>query len=375
MTEPPNIQQVKKEALEVLQSTLERTGEFLDHQWVGRNTGTEADPGYNISWRFRVTKGLGRGKEWWIRAEVKAILHPKQAVAAIWALKRGAAKAVDNTPIYPVLIAPFISQSVAGICREEGVGFIDLSGNCDLEFGGLWIERRGLPRKYKEQRSAKSLFTPKASRVLKVILQGPFKSYLVNILASEAKVSLGQVSKVRKLLLEQDLAKETKSGICIKNPDRLLAEWVQEDSLRERIEIQEYSTLLTGLELAEHLTVYCGDRRKQYTNGPLFTLNFAASLRAPHNVANTVSAYLPDFPDDDLLVKLNARRLHNGGGNLKIFVPKDFHSIELGSQNVKGLQLVSDLQLYLDLQDGEPNGKEQAEVLLQMKNFNGGWHE
>ena len=357
----------------MLRESLGRFGKFLEPRWVARPTGTGLDPGYDLKLRFEVTKGPGRGKVWWIHAVIKTVVHPKQASHAIWGLKRSLGKTVGNDPVYPILIAPFISDSVAARCEEDQVGHLDLSGNCNLEFGGVWIERQGRPRKYKEERGLKSLFTPKASRVLRVLLQGPLESYLVNVLASKAAVSLGHVSKVRRLLLDEDLAEETKTGFRVKDPDRILEQWVQADRFHERIEIREYSTLESAATLAENLTVFCGGDRSTYQEGPLFTLNFAASLRAPHNVANTVSAYLPEFPDDELLSALQARRLPGGGGNLRIFVPRDFDAMSLGNRDVRGLRLVSDLQLYLDLQAGEPNGKEQADVLRELMDFNGGW--
>lgn len=369
----PDIETAKQEALDVIRESLGRFGEILDHQWVGRSIGTPSDLGYDLKLRYRVAKGPGRGKEWWIHAIIKTVVHPKQASHAIWHLQKSSGKTVGNDPVYPILIAPFISDSVAARCEEKHIGHLDLSGNCNIEFGGIWIERNGRPRKYKEQRGSKSLFTPKASRILRVLLQGPLESYLVNVLAFKAKVSLGHVSKVRRLLLNEDLAEETKAGIRIKDPDGILEQWVQEDSLHRRIEIREYSSLGSPATLAESLAVFCGENRATIKEGPLFTLNFAAALRAPHNVANTVSAYLPEFPNDELLSSLHARSLPGGGGNLRIFVPDDYYGVGLGCRDVGGLRLVSDLQLYLDLQAGEPNGEEQADVLRQLEDFNGGW--
>ena len=377
MKDLPDIEQAKREAFEVLQSTLERAGDLLNHEWVGRPTGSTLDPGYDLKWRFRVTAGQGRGEIWWIHAEIKTVVYPQQAKAAIWGLQKSVEKSRKGQAIYPILIAPHITDSVAKLCREEGIGYLDLSGNGHIEFGGIWIERSGQPRKYKPERSAKSLFTPKASRILKVLLQGPLRSYLVVELANRAGVSLGHVSKVRKVLLEQDFAEETEHGIRIKNPDQLLRQWVRADRLHERIETQEYSTLETGpglaQSIAQYLTVVTGGRRNEYPNGPIYTLGFAASLRAPHNVATTLSAYLSQFPDEEMLTSIGARKVTKGGGNLLIFVPKDFEGIALDAHQIHGLQVVSDLQLYLDLQQGEPNGQEQADVLRNLEDFNGGW--
>jgi len=65
-----------------------------------------------------------------------------------------------------------------------------------------------------------------------------------------------------------------------------------------------------------------------------------------------------------------------GAGNLKIIVPSDFKALTINKQSVKkfpDLSLASDLQIFLDLHGGEPNGPEQARVLRDLEDFNGGW--
>lgn len=376
----PDIETIEHEARGVLAGTLGRCGEILETQWVGRSTGSRSDPGYDLKLRFKVTKGAGRGQVWWIHAAIKTVLHPKQASHAIWSLKRGSGNSASEEPVYPLLIAPFVSENVAAMCEEERVGHLDLSGNCNLEFGGLWIERRGLPRKYKEERGFKSLYTPKASRILRVLLQGPLRPHKVEELAKAADVSLGLVSKVRQVLLDQELGEDSKEGIRIKGgvgARAILRDWLQEDDFSKRTEVREYSTLASDFTLAGNLLAFCGTHSSVSDVDPLFTLNFAAWLRAPHNVPTTVSAYLDRFPkEDEFLPFLQARPVSRGAGNLRILVPSDYKALTIDQQHVKDhpdFPLVSDLQLVLDLHGGEPNGDEQAAVLREREDFNGGW--
>ena len=84
----PDIETAKKEALDVIRESLGRFGEILDHQWVGRSIGTPSDPGYDLKLRYRVVKGPDKGKEWWIHAIIKTVVHPKQASHAIWHLQK-----------------------------------------------------------------------------------------------------------------------------------------------------------------------------------------------------------------------------------------------------------------------------------------------
>ena len=373
---------LREEALETIRETLGRAGELLKHQWVGRKAGTPSDPSFHLSFNFRVERGdpAARGKVWQLRAILKSVVHPREARLAIWNLKRNPPQDERGTPIYPLLVAPYISDAVAAICREVGVGWLDLGGNCDLEFGGLWIERRGLPRKYKEERGLKSIYSPKASRILRVLLQGPLRHHKVEDLSAAAGVSVGLVSKVRQVLLDQDLGDDSKEGIRIKGAEgaqAILQDWLREDDFSQRVQVREYSTLASDFTLAGNLVSFCAADNSLSDKRPLFTLNFGAWLRAPHNVPTVVSAYLDQFPDErELLPFLKARPVSRGAGNLRILVPTDYPSVEIGRQQVKGhpgFTVVSDLQLFLDLHGGEPNGEEQAAVLREKNDFNGGW--
>src|SRR5690606_11350361 len=122
-----------------------------------------------------------------------------------------------------------------------------------------------------------------------------------------------------------------------------------------------------------NLLAFCQTDNSLSDKEPLFTLNFGAWLRAPHNVPTVVSAYLDQFPEErELLPFLQARPVSRGAGNLRVLVPSDYKAVTIGQQRVKGygeFPLVSDLQLFLDLHGGEPNGREQAAVLRAREDF------
>ncbi len=52
----------------------------------------------------------------------------------------------------PVLVAPYLSPERQKLCRNEGVDFIDLSGNVHLHYKSLYIDKRGLPNRFPEKR-------------------------------------------------------------------------------------------------------------------------------------------------------------------------------------------------------------------------------
>lgn len=354
-------------ARERLIETLRRVGgcDLGDHEWVGRETGFPSEPGYDLS--LLVTeKG---GQVWQLRAAIKAVGYPKQVREAAWRLKRNPQRGTLERPVYPLFIAPYLSAESTRICEEEEIGYLDLSGNCHLEFGGVCIHVEGKPNRYPDVRELKNLYSTKSSRILRVLLEGPLRPHLVQELAHKAGVSLGLVSKVRKHLLEQELAEAPPEGLVVTRPSEILRDWTFADDLAERSEVREYSLLEADHEqVARNIDRLLGER------GHAFTQWTAAHLRQPHVPPQVTSLYVESFPEDTLLKEaLKARRVDRGG-RLRLYRPLD-EGVFIGRQVVDGLPLVSDLQIYLDLldADAELRAGEAARELRELPDFSGGW--
>jgi hypothetical protein len=108
---------------------------------------------------------------------------------------------------------PFISEESAKICTEAGIGYADLAGNARLSFDHVFIETRSPENPFREKRETRSLFAPRATRALRVVLQGPLRAWKVVELAESARVSLGCVSAVRQQLLAREWAAEEPGGL------------------------------------------------------------------------------------------------------------------------------------------------------------------
>ena len=104
----------------------------------------------------------------------------------------------------------------------------------------------------------------------------------------------------------------------------------------------------------------------------MFTQWFAGWLRHPYTTPPVVTGYVKKFPEDALIEeKLLARRV-SSGGRLRLVLPKEegvFHP----AQTVRGFNLVSDVQIYLDLLRAGQRGEEQAVELRKWPDFAGGW--
>jgi hypothetical protein len=314
---------------------------------------------------FRVLAGKD---EWILALEGKREGYPRSVRVAVSQLEHYLRQLPSNTHAYGVVAAPFISQASAQICEEAGVGYVDLAGNALLAFDHVFIETRSSENPFREKRELRSLFAPRATRVLRVMLQGPLRTWKVKELAEASRVSLGWVSAVRKELLAREWAEKVeRSGIRVKHPDALLDTWAKSDRWADRVQAREYSSLTTDpVEIGSRSHEYFGDHRHAFTQW------LAAELRHPYTTAPLVSVYVDEFPDDaDLRQKLGARRVEEGG-RLRLVVPKDA-GVFNPAQIVNGFPLVSDVQIYLDLINAGLRGDEAANELRRWPDFSGGW--
>ena len=316
----------------------------------------------------RVVQVTAGDRGWALVVEERCLGQPREVRTAVLQLERYLKCLPEDVPHYGLLLAPFISEESAKICTEAGVGYADLAGNARLTFDQIFIETRSPENPFREKRETRALFAPRATRVLRVLLQGPLRSWKVTELAESAQVSLGWVSAVRQQLLAREWAGEAPGGLRVTKPGAVLEAWAKADDWEKRTRTHEYSVLLSDpVALAEKLKEALHDE-------PLaFTQWFAGWLRHPHTTPVVVTAYVKQFPDETLLrEKLLGRRVSAGGGGLRLVLPKDegvFHP----SQSVRGFELVSDVQVYLDLLRVELRGEEQAEELRRWPDFAGGW--
>jgi hypothetical protein len=307
-------------------------------------------------------------RTWTLLVETKQIGQPRQIRTAALHLKSLLAESPEKSPRYGIILAPFISAQSALICEEAGLGYADLAGNARVSFDNVYIETRSADNPFRERKEVKSLFAPKACRVLRVLLQGSLRSWKTIELAKESDVSTGWVSAVRQQLVAREWAVSDSTGFRVSNPNAVLDAWVAADQWKVRTDIQEYSLLLTDpTEIAKSLRDFFGDRRHAFTQW------FAGWLRHPYTVPQIVTAYVDDFPHQKPIEKqLLARRVEEGG-RLWLVRPND-PGVFLCSQSVQGLSLVSDVQIYLDLLGAGRRGDEQAAELRKWPDFAGEWN-
>jgi hypothetical protein len=328
-------------------------------------------------WLLNVNAG---NRPWTLVAEGKRSGQPREVRTGVLQLRHYLSLLPPGTASYGVLLAPFISAESAQICTEAGIGYADLAGNARLSFDQVFIETHAAKNPFHEKRAVKSIFSPKASRVLRLLLQGPLRPWKVKELAQVADVSLGHVSAVRQQLLAQEWASEEVvwealprgarrqvGGIRITQPNALLDAWALADRWEDRTEVRDYSLLVTDpAEIATRLHELLVGKRHAFTQW------IAAMQRHPCTTPPVTTVYVEEFPDEALLKEALLARRVTSGGRLWLVRPVD-KGVLNPLQTVHGLPLVSDVQLYLDLLQAGLRGDEAAAELRRWPDFAGGW--
>jgi hypothetical protein len=288
-------------------------------------------------------------KEYQLFIEVKSSGEPRIIAEVAGYMK---AKGVDLSG-YPVIVAPFVSSRGREMCKNLGLGFVDLEGNAYLKFNGVLIELWGKDSRIKEKRVQKRLFTTKATWVFRRMLSVPRREWIFVDLAKKAGVSLGQVYKVVNKLVLEGFIEKRRGAITLSKPSELLDAWA------EIYRFEDQSITGYYCPLKDQKSIFNALREVPPEKYAL-TLGAAASLVAPFVRSTDVYLYVKE--DSDKMIKALKLKAVEFGGNVHLVVPID-DGVLFDTQQVEGLNLVSNIQLYLDLYNYPMRGREQAEHL------------
>lgn len=261
---------------------------------------------------------------------------------------------------YFVFAAPYVSESSRDICREAGVGYLDLLGNCLIAFDQVYIERFGF-EKEPEKRELRSVFSDKASRVVRRLLANPHHRWHVQELAKETGVSTGMVSQVKTKLLDSEYVDRVGDMFALARPVDLLKRWGEAYRF-EKSELSEYYSAKPLGEVERAISEVCQKRSFDYA----FTLFAGAKAVGSQyvRVANRTHAYL--LGEKDQVAQEVGLKKVESGGNVVLMKPFD-EDLLFGKRLVDGVWVVSDLQLYLDFCSQKGRAQETAEFLLDSR--------
>ncbi|MDE0003262.1 MAG: hypothetical protein OXQ29_11260 [Rhodospirillaceae bacterium] len=306
-----------------------------------------------------------RGGNYALVVEVKSNGAPRFVRSGVYQLEscvarlRRSGEASGGRHLIPMIVSPYLSPEARAICLDHDIAYLDLVGNARLEFDTVYIERAVADKPVSETRALRSIFSPKAAAILRVLLREPGRAWRVADLAAQARASYGHVSNVRKALLAREWIEVGEEGVVLIQPDALLQTW-RESYRRPAGESVTGYTHLHGTQLDERLrgTLNPNPDRPR----AIFALHSAAQWLAPFSRSATHSFYA-DEPGAEALREALKLTHAAWGANVVLFVPTDenlFHdAIEAGP----GVFCTSPIVTYLDLWTSSDRDREAAEHL------------
>ncbi len=265
-----------------------------------------------------------------------------------------------------LVVTAELSPRIVATCKELGIASIDLNGRAWLRAPGLLVDRRPLPgRSFSYELEPRNIFVGKSARIVRCLLTDRDRAWTQAEIGPRTKASSGLVSRIVQHLISQGFVEKTSAReFRLRDWHGLLDEWVKSDRFTKRTRTALYAGFFgPPQELAHRVHQWA-----KTENVPLaFTQWIAAWVRHPYTEPVVCSAYVSRLPDAATLEQLGLRSVTEGG-KLWLHVADD-EGILTETQTSNNLTLVSDAQIYLDLQSTGLRGPDAAAALREWEGF------
>ncbi|MGA2813513.1 MAG: hypothetical protein ABSG16_19090 [Candidatus Acidiferrum sp.] len=371
---------------------MEKEQPALDAVLEGLREGRpfEGPPGVSISklnaetagpfdLRFELKSGSNKV---FVLGEVKRHVTPKQLeqispwIARLKSLQPETAVAI---------IAPYMSPQAQKFCIENAIDFIDLAGNLSVNVPGKFtLQRLGVIGKSesdaRENTRIQNVYSGKASRVLRVLLQKPRTwslTTLGNELTAETRInplvgaasdvrrgtfeiSLGSISKALSTLDQELWIRRRNSAIVVPEPVRLLSQWAEKYKERYRWRLRGSFTCTNPFGVG--LRSVAESLNRIAPGQFAFTGAAAASLSAPFIDIDKFDLFVTSA---ETAVRIREMSVGQGiGPSIRVSSPYDF-GVFMYATYEGSVPVVSDLQSYLDLYSRGGRDLKQAQYFLE----------
>jgi len=254
------------------------------------------------------------------------------------------------------LVVRQLSSTLLEICKKNNVAVVDLHGNAWLRLPGIYLDR-WRPVRTETKASSGTVFTAKASRIVRAFLHRYPHEYAQSRLARETGLSRGYVSALIARMIEQGYVSNRLDLLYLDEPDRLLDDWLAHYRFDRH---RKYAYALTATTYEEGLSKLA--RQFESSGGPFaFTGWSGAQIRAPYATPSQYMAYVARPPEN-----MTGIFPVEGQGNVSLLVPHEEGVFQYTTSTDQG-PVVSDAQLYLDLCRMPGRAQEQADVLRHLK--------
>jgi hypothetical protein len=207
-------------------------------------------------------------------------------------------------------------------------------------------------------RIARPAFAGKGIRVIRALLVQREKSWEVVKLAQAVNISTGYSAKIFRLLRDSGAVLQRTDGNILQEPRSLLDAWAETRRLGDCELVQRFKVDGDADAVEKRFIAAAKKLNASYA----LTLTSGAARRAPFARPSIVEAYLEGDPTP-VIGELGAQPASEEDCNLLLARPHD-EGVFFGAQEIDGVRIVSDVQLYVDLYNYSPRAREHADFLL-----------
>jgi hypothetical protein len=259
---------------------------------------------------------------------------------------------------YGLVIAPCVTSQAAKICKQEGIGYLDFSGNCYLNFDFVFVSKAGRTASIPKKKKFRSWFSPRAERVLRILLMFPQRIWQIRELAREAYVTPHHALNIKHHLMRRQWLEDCNHGFRLARADLLLDEW-SANYLPARSTERVFSSAKGVVEIEAGLAAVCQDQIIPYA-----LMGFSAAMRFDQMLhEDRVSAYvLSDL--SKIISALELSEAPAGKGNVSLWIPYD-EGVLRGAQQFDHAKITTPIQTYLDLIHLDGRGEAAANQIWE----------
>ena len=260
-----------------------------------------------------------------------------------------------------VLVAPYISERTAQICEDNGMGYFDYAGNCWFVGHSIFLSEKGNKNPQPKEQKSVSIFqrtSVVSSCILRELFADVTRIWKLKHLAEKVDCSIGQVSKLMNVLMENAWVEKLADGYKIINPESLLLEWSKDYGKKQITSYTCYS--LDNVSVIEERL----KKLKEDMGIDSYLTGLSGGVRyAPVVRYNKVHVYIAPEDIREVIRYMDMKEVESGS-NVVIF-PLENNSYIKDYRVIGGFTVVSPIQIYLDSMQIKGRGEEMAEAVLQ----------
>ncbi|MFW9811171.1 MAG: type IV toxin-antitoxin system AbiEi family antitoxin [Candidatus Thorarchaeota archaeon] len=203
-----------------------------------------------------------------------------------------------------------------------------------------------------------NIFSPTASRVIRCLLVNIGKNWTIRELAKEANTSVGYTHAIIATLERMEYVVRTEElKLALMNPLTLIRRWAAHRDYNYVNDFLDYYTFDNEIESVFH-TFERNLKNEDYSVTSLAGAWLVSGYVRPIDI----HLYIKNRKDAERISQLLDIKPTAGKGNIRMVIPDD-SGVFYGSRIIQGVKVVSNIQLFVDLQSYPTRGEEAAQNL------------